>query len=117
MASKSHSEFGTGGMETKIKAARIVARLGIDTIIASGFEIDILLKIKSKNFVGTQYFLAKKTKLLAQGNNGCLITLKLRKAILDSGAITRLFNLISLYYQLVSLKSMGGLIGEIWLFA
>ena len=52
VASKSHSEFGTGGMETKIKAARMVARLGIDTIIASGFEIDILLKIKSKNFVG-----------------------------------------------------------------
>ena len=47
VASKSHSEFGTGGMETKIKAARIVARLGIDTIIASGLK-SIFLKIKSK---------------------------------------------------------------------
>ena len=81
VASKSHSEFGTGGMETKIKAARIVARLGIDTIIASGFEVDILLKIKSKTFVGTTILSGKKKKLLVQGNNGCLITLKLKEAI------------------------------------
>ena len=39
------------------------------------------------------------------------------KLYLDAGAIVRLFNIINLYYQLVSLKSMGGLIGEIWLFA
>ena len=91
VASKSHSEFGTGGMETKIKAARIVARLGIDTIIASGFEIDILLKIKSKNFVGTTILSGKKNKAISARKQWMLNHIKAKgKLYLDSGAITAL---------------------------
>ena len=91
VASKSHSEFGTGGMETKIKAARIVARLGIDTIIASGFEVDILLKIKSKNFVGTTILSGKKNKAISARKQWMLNHIKAKgKLYLDSGAIIAL---------------------------
>ena len=91
VASKSHSEFGTGGMETKIKAARIVARLGIDTIIASGFEVDILLKIKSKNFVGTTILSGKKNKAISAKKQWILNHIKAKgKLYLDSGAIAAL---------------------------
>ncbi len=91
VASKSHSEFGTGGMETKIKAARMVARLGIDTIIASGFEIDILLKIKSKNFVGTTILSGKKNKAISARKQWMLNHIKAKgKLYLDSGAINAL---------------------------
>ena len=91
VASKSHSEFGTGGMETKIKAARIVARLGIDTIIASGFEVDILLKIKSTNFVGTTILSGKKNKAISARKQWMLNHIKAKgKLYLDSGAIAAL---------------------------
>ena len=91
VASKSHSEFGTGGMKTKIKAARMVARLGIDTIIASGFEIDILLKIKSKNFVGTTILSGKKNKSISARKQWMLNHIKAKgKLYLDSGAINAL---------------------------
>ena len=91
VASKSHSEFGTGGMETKIKAARIVARLGIDTIIASGFEVDILLKIKSKTFVGTTIVSSKKNKAISARKHWMLNHIKAKgKLYLDSGAIAAL---------------------------
>ena len=91
VASKSHSEFGTGGMETKIKAARIVARLGIDTIIASWFEVDILLKIKSKNFVGTTILSGKKNKAISARKQWMLNHIKAKgKLYLDSGAIIAL---------------------------
>ena len=91
VASKSHSEFGTGGMETKIKAARIVARLGIDTIIASGFEIDILLKIKSNKFVGTTIHSGKKNKAICARKQWMLNHIKAKgKLYLDSGAINAL---------------------------
>ena len=91
VASKSHSEFGTGGMETKIKAARIVARLGVDTIIASGFESDILLKIKSNNFVGTTILSGEKNKAISARKQWMLNHIKAKgKLYLDSGAIIAL---------------------------
>lgn len=90
-ASKSHSEFGTGGMKTKIKAARIVARLGIDTIIASGFEVDILLKIKSKTFIGTTIVSGKKNKAISARKQWMLNHIKAKgKLYLDAGAIAAL---------------------------
>ena len=91
VASKSHSEFGTGGMKTKIKAAKIVARLGIDTIIASGFESNILLKIKSKSFVGTTILSGKKNKAISARKQWMLNHIKAKgKLYLDPGAIVAL---------------------------
>ena len=75
-------------METKIKAARIVARLGIDTIIASGFEVDILLKIKNKTFIGTTILSGKKNKAISARKQWMLDHIKAKgKLYLDAGAI------------------------------
>lgn len=53
VAQASGSKVGTGGMYTKIKAARKAAKSGVSTIIASGREKDVLLKIMQGEQVGT----------------------------------------------------------------
>ena len=53
------SKFGTGGMATKIKAAKIATEAGIDMIIANGKEPHILYDIVEGKAVGTR-FIARK---------------------------------------------------------
>ena len=53
------SKFGTGGMATKIKAAKISTEAGIDMIIANGKEPHILYDIVEGKTVGTR-FVARK---------------------------------------------------------
>lgn len=53
VARGSGSKVGTGGMYTKIRAARKAAKSGVKTIIASGQEEDVLLKIMQEEKVGT----------------------------------------------------------------
>jgi len=45
--------LGRGGMITKLQAARLAARSGANTRIASGREADVLLKIAANESVGT----------------------------------------------------------------
>ena len=52
---------GRGGMRTKLKAASIAAKSNTDTIIASGNEKSILLKIADGNLVGTLLTTPKET--------------------------------------------------------
>ena len=52
------SKLGTGGMATKLSAARIALESGIDTVIASGEEPAILWQLLSGEKVGT-LFVAK----------------------------------------------------------
>ena len=47
------SALGRGGMRTKLKAARIAARSGALTLIASGLEEDVLLKLAGGGPCGT----------------------------------------------------------------
>ena len=47
------SEMGTGGMVTKIKAARIATASGVDMIIANGKDFGILHHIFENRFTGT----------------------------------------------------------------
>ena len=47
------SEMGTGGMVTKIKAARIATASGVDMIIANGKDFAILHHIFENRFTGT----------------------------------------------------------------
>lgn len=47
------SEMGTGGMVTKIKAARIATASGVDMIIANGKDFGILHHIFENRFIGT----------------------------------------------------------------
>lgn len=61
MAGGAGSDFGTGGMATKIDAARIATDAGCDMVIANGKDFHIIHDITSAMDVGT-LFLAHKNK-------------------------------------------------------
>jgi len=46
-------EFGRGGMRTKLKAAALAARSGTTTVIASGLEPNVLLRLARAEQLGT----------------------------------------------------------------
>lgn len=50
------SALGTGGMATKLKAARIATEAGCDMIIASGEEPEVLYAINDGERVGTRFY-------------------------------------------------------------
>ena len=49
------SDVGTGGMETKLTAARIATLSGADMIIANGEDVGILHEIFQGEFIGTLF--------------------------------------------------------------
>ena len=49
------SDVGTGGMTTKLTAAKIATYSGADMIIANGSNVDIILDIMKKDFKGTTF--------------------------------------------------------------
>ena len=53
--SSSKSNVGTGGFKTKLQAVKIASTSGIDTIVASGFEKDVLTKIMNQDDIGTYF--------------------------------------------------------------
>lgn len=55
------SDVGTGGMTTKMNAAKIATYSGADMIIANGKDVSVLHRIFEDNFVGT-VFLANKNE-------------------------------------------------------
>jgi glutamate 5-kinase len=55
------SSLGTGGMITKLKAARVAADFGVDMILANGEEPKLLLDIIKGEEIGT-LFIGKKIK-------------------------------------------------------
>ena len=54
MATNNGSTLGSGGMLTKLSAAKRAARSGTDTIIANGKETNVLLRIIGGEDVGTR---------------------------------------------------------------
>src|SRR5690606_35097898 len=52
-AGSSKGLLGKGGMQTKIKAARLAARSGTATVIASGARPEVLLELRAGQTVGT----------------------------------------------------------------
>ena len=83
--------LGTGGMLSKINAARKVTASGIPMVIANGGKPDILLKLFSGKEIGT-FFVSKKKKLKSRK---CWIafTLKPKGAIrIDDGAAAAILN-------------------------
>lgn len=54
MAGPSRNRLATGGMQTKVLAAQRAARSGTHTIIASGREADVLLRLHDGESVGTR---------------------------------------------------------------
>ena len=51
----SSTELGTGGMKTKLSAARIVTEAGIDMVIANGGDPEALYGIAAGESVGTRF--------------------------------------------------------------
>jgi len=85
IAGDTAGSLGTGGMSTKIKAARKVIAAGIPMIIASGRDKDILIKLFKGKTLGT-FFVPAKEKL---SSRKCWIgyTLKPKGKIrIDDGA-------------------------------
>jgi glutamate 5-kinase len=83
--------LGTGGMSSKIKAARKVTGAGIPMVIANGLEKDILIKMFSGRVMGT-FFIPAKAKL---SSRKCWIgyTLKPKgKLRIDDGAAAAIIN-------------------------
>jgi glutamate 5-kinase len=62
LVSGSTSGLGTGGMVTKIEAAKLAAESGVTVVIANGSEKDILVRVTGGEAVGTR-FLPIKNKL------------------------------------------------------
>jgi glutamate 5-kinase len=60
--SGSTSGLGTGGMVTKIEAAKFAAESGVTVVIANGSEKDILVRVTGGEAIGTR-FLPVKNKL------------------------------------------------------
>ena len=89
MASGAGSSIGTGGMLTKILAAKRAAHAGVHTIIASGLEKDVLLRLSAGEAIGT-HLQSTKTKMVAKKQ---WLADHLRtdgKLVLDPGAINAL---------------------------
>lgn len=62
MASQTSNRQGTGGMTTKIEAAKLATSSGINVIIANGREADVLVRIAQGEEIGT-FFPAQVNKL------------------------------------------------------
>ncbi len=57
---------GTGGMTTKLEAARIATRAGIELLIAQGREPDIVLRVARGDAIGTRFGASQTSRLNAR---------------------------------------------------
>ena len=87
MAGGAGSSVGTGGMLTKILAAKRAARSGAHTVIASGREPQVLARLSAGEVIGTHL---KTTEVKTTARKQWLADhLQLRgKLILDAGAVS-----------------------------
>jgi len=83
------SSVGTGGMTTKIQAARKAALSGTHTIIVSGRRENILTNISENNFYGT-FLECREPKQLARKKWLANILRSKGKIYIDVGAVTAL---------------------------
>lgn len=89
MAGGAGSRVGTGGMITKVIAAKRAARSGADTVIASGHETDPILRLAAGEALGT--LLVAQTPPLAARKQWLADHLQLAgRLMLDDGAIKAL---------------------------
>lgn len=89
MAGGAGSALGLGGMLTKVLAAKRAARSGAHTIIASGREPDVLLRLAAGAEIGTQLVAERAT--LAARKQWLADHLQVRgQLVLDAGAVMAL---------------------------
>ncbi|MFC1847731.1 glutamate 5-kinase [Chloroflexota bacterium] len=88
LAGASGSKRGTGGMVTKIEAAKLATASGVAVVIANGLEPDVLTRLAAGEGIGTYFrpttspLESRKRWLLSQLSQGSLS--------IDSGAVTAL---------------------------
>lgn len=86
VAGESRSGLGRGGMFTKVSAARLAARSGAATVIASGNESNIISRIISGQAIGT--YLIPNLEPLAARKQWLVGQLKIKgQLVLDDGAV------------------------------
>ncbi len=89
MAGGAGTAIGRGGMLTKVLAAKRAARSGSDTVIVSGREPDVLLRLAAGEDLGT--VLLASTPKLAARKQWISNQLQLRGAVtIDDGAVQKL---------------------------
>ncbi|MBT9590285.1 MAG: glutamate 5-kinase [Thiobacillus sp.] len=89
MAGGAGSTLGTGGMLTKILAAKRAARSGAHTVICSGREENILLRLAGGEAIGTQ--LVSRQETLAARRQWLADHLQMRGGVvIDDGAVRAL---------------------------
>ncbi|EXI88000.1 MAG: Glutamate 5-kinase [Candidatus Accumulibacter regalis] len=89
MAGGAGTQFGTGGMLTKVIAAKRAARSGAHTVIASGREHDVILRLARGESLGT--LLVAETQPITARKQWLADHLQLNgKLVLDNGAINAL---------------------------
>jgi glutamate 5-kinase len=84
LAGASFSNRGTGGMATKIEAAKIAIASGIAVVIASGLEPQIITRVAAGEAAGT-YFRPTASKLESR-KRWLLSTVSRGKVFIDDGA-------------------------------
>jgi len=85
LAADTPSRLGTGGMTTKIEAAKLATASGVTVVIADGREPDIISRLAAGEAIGTR-FLPKASKLDSR-KRWMLSGLSTRgKLVVDSGA-------------------------------
>ncbi len=119
---------GTGGMKTKIEAARIATQAGVDLCIASGRAPDVILRLARDEALGTR-FVAQRTaqgrsmrgrkRWIAYGRapQGVLVLHPRARTALEGGASLLPVGILSVEGEfeanaLVSLRDEGGEIGR-----
>ncbi|OZA24962.1 MAG: glutamate 5-kinase [Hydrogenophilales bacterium 17-61-9] len=89
MAGGAGSSVGTGGMLTKILAAKRAARSGAHTVICSGREENVLLRLADGEAIGTQ--LVSRQETLAARRQWLADHLQMRGGVvIDDGAVRAL---------------------------
>ncbi|MDP1596626.1 MAG: glutamate 5-kinase [Methylotenera sp.] len=86
MAGGAGSSVGTGGMLTKILAAKRAARSGAHTVIASGREVDVLVRLSAGETIGT-HLQATQMKTVARKQWLADHLRMTGKLVLDAGAV------------------------------
>jgi glutamate 5-kinase len=89
MASDTASRQGTGGMTTKIEAARLATSSGVNVIIADGREPDILVRISQGEDIGT-FFPAQVNKMESKKRWMLSGLASKGKVTVDKGAVSAL---------------------------
>jgi glutamate 5-kinase len=89
MASGGAGVLGSGGMLTKVRAARLAARSGADTLIASGREENVIVRVAAGELLGS--WLQPEHGRVAARKQWLAGHLKSRGAlVLDDGAVKAL---------------------------